>query len=103
MIELQQILDRVPLLLSILFIVVLTFYAPKHILQRFFFPRKHVEAEPLDESPTGEWLTAGVIYSPSFLASSEAPTIKEPATFTPYIEDYLLPIVRPKRKPFPKF
>lgn len=99
--EVKQFLDRLPVVLSIICVVVLILHVPKNVLLRF--RRKEKKVELRDTSPTGEWLTAGVIYSPSFLARTEEPTIKDPASFTPYIDDYLLPIARPKRKPFPNY
>jgi len=102
MVELAQVLKRLPLLFSILFAAVLTFYVPKNVLKRFVGRKKKVDVP--DDSPTGDWLTAGVIYAPSFLAEMSAPpTKKVAASFTPYIEDYVLPIQRPKRKPFPNY
>ena len=56
-----------------------------------------------DSGPTGTWQNAGVIYSPKYLANTTLPTLKEPASFTPYIEDYMLTVQRPKMKPFPNF
>ncbi len=95
-----DILSRLPLLFCIGFVVVLIIYLPKNVLKRF--ERKTpVSADP-DDGPTGTWLTGGVIYPASFLAAtSSKPSTKEPASYTPYVQDYIVPIRRPKVKPFP--
>lgn len=54
-----------------------------------------------EEGPTGTWQNAGVIYDKKFLAKMDTTSNKEPASFTPYIEDYMLHVQRPKLKPFP--
>jgi hypothetical protein len=60
-------------------------------------------SEVPDANPTGEWLNAGVIYDLKFLADKSQLPTKEAATFTPYIEDYIMPIKRPALKPYPNF
>ncbi len=51
--------------------------------------------------PTGEWLNAGVVYDYQFSADNKQIRAKEAAAFTPYIEDYILPLERPAAKPYP--
>jgi hypothetical protein len=53
----------------------------------------------------GRHSNAGVIYSDEFIKRQLANTVstKEPAAFTPYIEDYVIQVSRPPVHPFPRY
>lgn len=57
------------------------------------------------DSQTGQWMNAGVIYDEAFRQRQEqnAISIKEPASYTPYIQDYVQIVKRPPVKPMPTF
>lgn len=56
----------------------------------------------INDNPTGDWLNAGVIYDPKYLAElNKTRATREAAAYTQYIEDYVLPIKRPSPKPYP--
>lgn len=57
------------------------------------------------DDPTGTFVGAGVIYSPSFIkrAQRDAGSFSQPHAFTPYIDDYVRTIRRPPMKPLTRY
>ena len=53
----------------------------------------------------GIYDNAGVIYADDFIKQQYANviSIREPASYTPYIEDYVLQVDRPSLQPFPRY
>lgn len=53
----------------------------------------------------GTYDNAGVIYADDFIKQQyeKAISIKEPASYTPYIQDYVIRVDRPPLQPFPRY
>lgn len=66
------------------------------------FP-KDMEAQTYKDRYIGTFMNAGVIYDEAFVKRQNAPSRKDPASFTPYADDYNHYVERPPPKPFPTF
>lgn len=49
----------------------------------------------------GEHMNTGVTFDKEFLQKEQQVSFKDPASYTPYSQDYIRKVVRPKPKPFP--
>jgi hypothetical protein len=75
------------------------------------FPRDFIESQfPINKQQQmyrdryiGTFMNAGVIYDEQFLRKQNMRTLREPATFTPFAQDYVHYVKRPKVKTFPLY
>ena len=76
---------------------------PKDFLDSQFPSQEDKEAQRYKDRYIGTFMNAGVIYDKKFLDKQNAPSIKEPASFTKYGQDYMHNVETPERKPFPSY
>lgn len=76
-------------------------FYPKEFLDSYF----DEETKRRKDVHIGNYMNAGVIYDDDFRKKQyeNAISIKEPAAYTPFIQDYVLHVKRPPVKPMPMY
>jgi hypothetical protein len=74
---------------------------PKNFLESQF-PSDTIKQERKDQY-IDSYMNTGVHLAASFFSEQEEISVKEPASFTPYPEDYVLKVARPPEHPYPRY
>lgn len=76
---------------------------PKEFIESQFSSSKISAQQQYKDRYIGAYMNAGVIYDENFLREQNKPSFREPATYTPFAQDYIHHVKRPPPKQFPSY